>query len=117
MWTRSSGRHLTGRDEEAGDLVQETFARALGSGSQFKAGSNLRAWLFRILRNAHIDVYRRARISPIGPSRLEDDSPNASDARATDTEPLRGDAELDQLRGLVAGDIRCVASSRSTHAP
>jgi RNA polymerase sigma-70 factor (ECF subfamily) len=109
-------RHLTGRDEDAEDLVQETFARALGAGSQFKAGTNLRAWLFRILRNAHIDAYRRARISPIGPSRLEDDSPNASDARATDKEPLRGDAELDQLRGLVAGDIEAALASLSVDA-
>src|SRR5208282_5243183 len=58
-------RRLTGSDADAEDLVQETFARALGAGSQFIAGTNLRAWLFRILRNAYIDSYRRSRTNPV----------------------------------------------------
>jgi RNA polymerase sigma-70 factor (ECF subfamily) len=109
-------RHLTGRDEDAEDLVQETFARALGAGSQFKPGSNLRAWLFRILRNAHIDVYRRAHSSPIRLSLQDDDFLNSSDARASATEPLRGDAELDRLRGVVAEDIEAALASLSVDA-
>jgi RNA polymerase sigma-70 factor (ECF subfamily) len=51
--------HLTGSAAEAEDLVQETYARALGAAGQFQDGSDLRAWLYRILRNTSIDLHRR----------------------------------------------------------
>ncbi len=50
--------HLTHDGARADDLVQETYARALGASGQFRAGSNLRAWLYRILRNTFIDLQR-----------------------------------------------------------
>jgi RNA polymerase sigma-70 factor (ECF subfamily) len=106
-------RRLTGSDEEAEDLVQETYTRALAGWSSFKADTNLRAWLFRILRNAHIDSYRRAQVSPV----RED---GGHDADATDAsvgrEPLRGDAELERLRSVVAADIDAALASLSVDA-
>lgn len=106
-------RRLTGHDADAEDLVQETFARALGSRSQFTPGTNLRAWLFRILRNCHIDGYRRARNNPVRPANVDDERDEGSVAPQ---DPIRGDHELDRLRSLVAEDIEAALASLSVDA-
>src|SRR5580693_1610177 len=50
------------RDRDtAKDLVQETLMRAMVAWSSFEQGSNLRAWLFRILTNSFINGYRKRR--------------------------------------------------------
>jgi RNA polymerase sigma-70 factor (ECF subfamily) len=53
--------HLAKEPQEADDLVQETYARALGSYEQFAPGSNLKAWLTRILYNFFFDNYHQKR--------------------------------------------------------
>jgi RNA polymerase sigma-70 factor (ECF subfamily) len=105
-------RNLTGRDEDAEDLVQDTFARALGAPSQFTPGTNLRAWLFRILRNLHVDLYRRARSNPV---RLNAEDLGTDIALAPE-DPLRGDEELHRLRAVVAEDIQAALASLSVDA-
>ena len=55
-------RSLTADPEEASDLAQETTVRALGALRSFTPGTNLRAWLFRILRNVHLNRRRAARL-------------------------------------------------------
>jgi RNA polymerase sigma-70 factor (ECF subfamily) len=57
-------RHMVGSKEEAEDLVQETYARAFRSWRSFTPGTNLRAWLLRILTNLNIDRGRRAQRTP-----------------------------------------------------
>jgi RNA polymerase sigma-70 factor (ECF subfamily) len=57
-------RHLSGSREDAEELVQETYARAFRSWRSFQPGTNLRAWLLRILTNLNIDRGRRRQRAP-----------------------------------------------------
>ena len=57
-------RRLVSSREEAEDLVQDTYARAFRSWQQYQSGTNLRAWLLRILTNLNIDKGRRQQRTP-----------------------------------------------------
>jgi len=57
-------RRLVGSREEAEDLMQDTYARAFRSWQQYTPGTNLRAWLLRILTNLNIDRGRRIQRTP-----------------------------------------------------
>src|ERR671924_1048998 len=57
-------RRLVGSREEAEDLVQQTYERAFRSWRQYTPGTNLRAWLLRILTNLNIDRARRQQRIP-----------------------------------------------------
>ena len=51
--------HLVKEKEEARDMVQETYVRALGASEQFTPGTNMKAWLTRILYNFFFDYYHQ----------------------------------------------------------
>jgi RNA polymerase sigma-70 factor (ECF subfamily) len=55
---------MTRNPSDAEDLVQETFLRAYRGFAGFEPGTNLRAWLYRILTNAYINVYRKRQREP-----------------------------------------------------
>ncbi|HJU46800.1 MAG TPA: sigma-70 family RNA polymerase sigma factor [Gaiellaceae bacterium] len=57
-------RRLVGTREEAEDLVQETYARAFRAWRQYTPGTNLRAWLLRILTNLNVDRGRKLQRTP-----------------------------------------------------
>ena len=57
-------RHLASSREDAEELVQETYARAFRSWRSYTPGTNLRAWLLRILTNLNIDRGRRSQRAP-----------------------------------------------------
>src|SRR4051795_8531680 len=57
-------RRLVSTREEAEDLMQETYARAFRSWRSFQPGTNLRAWLLRILTNLNIDRGRKIQRTP-----------------------------------------------------
>lgn len=57
---RSFALHLTSNSEDAQDLLQETYLKALVNRDKFADATNLRAWLYMIMKNTFINSYRRA---------------------------------------------------------
>jgi len=60
----SAAMRMTRNPTDAEDLVQETFAKAFSSFHQFRPGTNLKAWLYRILTNTFINTYRKKQRQP-----------------------------------------------------
>ncbi|TXH45707.1 MAG: sigma-70 family RNA polymerase sigma factor [Actinobacteria bacterium] len=101
---------LTGNTEDAADLVQVTFERAFKAFDKYQPGTNLKAWLFRIQTNAHINDYRKAQRTP----RLSDadtvedwqmaraETHTARGLRSTETEVLEGIPEQVVTEALAA---------------
>jgi RNA polymerase sigma-70 factor (ECF subfamily) len=90
----STALRLTRNRQDAEDLLQETYLKAFAHYDGFQEGTNLKAWLFRILKNAFINKYRRDRVRPsevdVGETAqdLEDALDRASKSSATPEEDL-----------------------------
>jgi RNA polymerase sigma-70 factor, ECF subfamily len=98
---------MTRNHSDAEDLVQETFAKAYAGFHQFQQGTNLRAWLHRILSNTFINTYRKKRREPIqdlGAEFSEDwqtgNDPLTPPVRSAEAEALDRLADSDILRAL-----------------
>ena len=90
--------YLTRNAPDAEDLVQDTYVRAMRAATQFARGTNLKAWLFCILRNTFLSLHRRRRFPlPIGGL--------AGLTGRGHHEWIRDDLELDRLRNVVREDI------------
>ncbi|WP_374058562.1 sigma-70 family RNA polymerase sigma factor [Naasia sp. SYSU D00948] len=60
----AAGMRMTRNPADAQDLVQETFVKAFSAFRQFQQGTNLKAWLYRILTNTFINSYRKKQRDP-----------------------------------------------------
>jgi RNA polymerase sigma-70 factor (ECF subfamily) len=96
---------MTRNPADAEDVVQETFAKAYASFHQFTPGTNLKAWLYRILTNTYINSYRKKQREP-----LLSDSENVEDwqlARAeSHTSSGLKSAETVALENLPDSDVK-----------
>ena len=97
---------MTRHPEDAEDLVQETFLRAFRFIETFKQGTNLKAWLFKILTNTFINQYRKAARQP-QVDYLEDDEEFLlyRKAREPGSPPLSESAEEAALNQLGRAQI------------
>ena len=98
---------MTRNPSDAEDLLQETFAKAYAGFHQFKPGTNLRAWLHRILSNTFINSYRKKRREPVtdlGADFAADwqsgSDPLTTSARSAEAEALERLAGSDILQAL-----------------
>jgi RNA polymerase sigma-70 factor (ECF subfamily) len=109
-------RYLTSDATEAEDLVQETYARALRTWDDFAPGTNVKAWLFRILRNQVISRYRQdARRPPPGPydtteAGADDETGELAPVASVEPEGLRRvtSRELEAALRTLSDDARTV---------
>ncbi|MEY4348262.1 MAG: hypothetical protein RIS43_681 [Actinomycetota bacterium] len=95
---------LTRDPQQAEDLTQETFAKAFASFHQFQAGTNIKAWLFRIMQNTFISNYRKVANAPLETSvdELEDWQLAQLETSANTAMPS---AESEALRNLPDGEV------------
>ena len=61
----AAAMRMTRNPADAEDLVQETFVKAFAAFHQFQEGTNLKAWLYRILTDAYINTYRKKQREPL----------------------------------------------------
>lgn len=94
---------LTGRPHDAEDLVQETYLRAWRSLHTYRPGTNPKAWLFRILHNAHIDRFRASSRTVPTVDELEGQDPAFVVHETPETLVMDGlmDAEVRQALGEI----------------
>jgi len=93
---------MTRNPQDAEDLVQETYLKAFASFAGFQEGTNLRAWLYRILTNTYISLYRKKKRDPDAILTAE-----LTDAQVYDNVNLvRPSAELEALALLPDSDVK-----------
>jgi len=96
---------MTRNPADAEDLVQETFLKAFAAFHQFETGTNLKAWLYRILTNTYINSYRRRQRQPIQAPTDEITDWQLAEASSHASTGLKS-AEVEALDKLADSDVK-----------
>ena len=101
----AAAMRMTRNPADAEDLVQETFVKAFAAFHQFEEGTNLKAWLYRILTNTYINSYRKKQREPYQQVVDEVDDWSLSLAASHTSSGLRS-AETEALDHLPDSDVK-----------
>ncbi len=101
----SAALRMTRNPADAEDLVQETFAKAFAAFHQYRPGTNLKAWLYRILTNTFINNYRKKQREPQQSQAEEVEDWQIARAASHTSSGLRS-AEVEALDHLPDSDVK-----------
>ena len=101
----SAALRMTRNPADAEDLVQETFVKAFAAFHQFEEGTNLKAWLYRILTNTFINTYRKKQRQPLQSPTEQIEDWQLAAAEAHTSTGLRS-AEMEALDHLPDSDVK-----------
>jgi RNA polymerase sigma-70 factor, ECF subfamily len=101
----AAAMRMTRNPADAEDLVQETFLKAFAAFHQFEDGTNLKAWLYRILTNTYINSYRRRQRQPVQAPTDEITDWQLAEAESHTSSGLRS-AETEALDKLPDSDVK-----------
>ncbi|WP_346434271.1 sigma-70 family RNA polymerase sigma factor [Candidatus Protofrankia californiensis] len=96
---------MTRNPADAEDLVQETFVKAFAAFHQFQEGTNLKAWLYRILTNTFINTYRKRQRQPLQSPTEQVEDWQLADAESHTSSGLKS-AETEALEHLPDSDVK-----------
>jgi RNA polymerase sigma-70 factor (ECF subfamily) len=106
----AAAMRMTRNPADAEDLVQETFLKAFSAFHQFEDGTNLKAWLYRILTNTYINSYRRRQRQPVQAPTEEITDWQLAEAESHTSSGLRS-AETEALDRLPDSDVKAALQS------
>lgn len=101
----SAALRMTRNPADAEDLVQETYLKAYAAFASFKKGTNLKAWMYRILTNTYINGYRKRQRQPIQQPTEEITDWQLAQAESHTSSGLRS-AEVEAMDSLPDADVK-----------
>ena len=101
---------LTNDEDDANDLLQDTYLKAFRFITSFEKGTNAKAWLFRILKNSFINDYRKKSKEPskVDYQEVETTYNSDEDAEVTNTTDLRVEAIQDMIGDEIANALNSI---------